>query len=588
MIPANIIEDIRYRCDIESVISSYVTLKRTGSNLKGLCPFHSEKTPSFVVYPETQSFYCFGCGAGGDVINFVMRTENLDYVSAVETLAKRAGITLPDFNDGNGRSGGLTRSRTLEMNLEAAKFYRKCLFDEDIGAPGRQYFTERGLSLPVIKHFGLGYSPERGSSILKHLSSLGFRNDEIREAYFAGKGEHGYYDYFRGRVMFPIIDVSGNVIAFGGRILGDAKPKYLNTSDTPAFKKSRNLFALNYAKNSSVGYFILCEGYMDVISLHAAGFTSAVATLGTAITSEQARIIKKYTNKVIISYDSDEAGQKAANRAIQILEEAGIDAKVLKMNGAKDPDEYIKKFGADKFRVLIEQSRGKFEFMLDEITAKYDVNNPPEKIKAIGEICSFIAGIYSSVERDIYIDKTARDFSVEAKSIKTDVESKRRKIMRENDKKRQDELIRITSGISDRINPDFAKQPKGARIEEVVLGMIFIHNEYVPRSVDGAVLSENDFITSLGKRLFAFVKKHAEEGGFVLGMLNESFTQDEISRVSRMIASRNDLSVNDEKSFDTYVRAMREESSKSSSDGISLEDILQKKRGGLKNRESKL
>ena len=419
--------------------------------------------------------------------------------------------------------------------------------------------------------------------MLKHLQSLGFRPDEIQAAYFAGKGEHGYYDYFRGRVMFPIIDVSGNVIAFGGRILGDAKPKYLNTSDTPAFKKSRNLFALNYAKNSSAGYFILCEGYMDVISLHNAGFTSAVATLGTAITSEQARMIKKYTEKVIISYDSDEAGQKAANRAIGLLEEAGIDAKVLKMTGAKDPDEYIKNFGAEKFRSLIEQSRGKFEFKLDEIGAKYDMTNPAEKIKAIGEICSFIAGIYSSVERDIYIDKTSRDFSVDPKSIKSDVDAKRRRISRENDKKRQGELIRITSGISDRVNPDFAKQPKGARIEEDVLGMIFIHTHYADRSVDSRPLEENDFVTALGKKLFSYVKDRNADGGFTFGMLNESFTQDEISRVSQMIAERNELSVNDENSFDTYVRAMRDESEKINSVGeISLEDLLAKKRGGIK------
>jgi len=583
LIPANIIEDIRYRCDIESVISSYLTLKRTGSNLKGLCPFHSEKTPSFVVYPETQSFYCFGCGAGGDVISFVMRTENLDYVSAIETLAKRAGIALPDFSDGNERRDGLSRSRTLAMNLEAAKFYRKCLFDDNIGAPGRQYLVDRGLTVPEIKHFGLGYSPERGGSMLKHLQSLGFKPKEIQEAYFAGRGEHGYYDYFRGRVMFPIIDVSGNVIAFGGRILGDAKPKYLNTSDTPAFKKSRNLFALNYAKNSTAGYFILCEGYMDVIALHKAGFTSAVATLGTAITSEQARLIKKYTDKVIISYDSDEAGQKAANRAIVLLEEAGIDAKVLKMSGAKDPDEYIQKFGAEKFKSLIEQSRGKFEFKLDEISSKYDIANPVEKIKAIGEICSFIAGIYSSVERDIYIEKTSRDFSIDPKSVKADVESKRRKLSRENDKKRQGELIRITSGISDRVNPDFAKQPKGARIEEDVLGMIFIYSEYVTRAVDGRVLEENDFVTSLGKRLFTYVKEKNSDGGFVFGMLNEEFTQDEISRVSQMIAERNELSVNDEGSFDTYVRALRQESDKINSGGdISLEELLQKKRSGMK------
>jgi len=579
MIPASVIEDIRYRCDIETVISSYVTLKRAGSNLKGLCPFHSEKTPSFTVYPGTQSFYCFGCGAGGDVINFVMRTENLDYVAAVETLAKRAGIALPDFDSNNGRPDTVSRSRVLQMNLEAAKFYRQMLFDDNIGAPGRKYFTDRGLSMAAIKRFGLGYSPQSSASMLKHLTSLGFKHEEIRTAYFAGKNDRGYYDYFRGRVMFPIIDVSGNVIAFGGRVLDDSKPKYLNTSDTPAFKKSKNMFALNYAKNSDAGYFILCEGYMDVITLHDAGFGMAVATLGTAITAEQARMMKKYTDRVIISYDSDEAGQKAANRAITLLEEAGIDAKVLRMQGAKDPDEYIKKYGADKFRELIEASRGKFEFMLDGIRSKYDMSISDSKIKALSEICAYIAGIQSSVERDIYIDKTSREFAVDIKSIKADVDSKRRRIANENSKKRKGELIRITSGLGDRVNPDFAKQPKGARIEEAVLGMLFLHNEYFSRSVDGRPLAADDFVTSLGKRLFEFAHEQIDSGGFNIGMLNESFTQDEVSRVSRMMVERSELSGNDEKSFDIYVRSMREESENAKDGEMSLEDILKKKRG---------
>ena len=583
MIPASVIEDIRYRCDIESVISSYVTLKRAGSNLKGLCPFHSEKTPSFTVYPGTQSYYCFGCGAGGDVINFVMRTENLDYAAAVETLAKRAGITLPDFDSGNGRPDGVSRSRVLQMNLEAAKFYRQMLFNDSIGGPGRKYFTDRGLSMASIKRFGLGYSPPSGGSMLKHLKSLGFKEEEIQTAYFAGKNDRGYYDYFRGRVMFPIIDVSGNVVAFGGRVLDDSKPKYLNTSDTPAFKKSKNMFALNYAKNTDAGYFILCEGYMDVITLHDAGFGMAVATLGTAITSEQARMMKKYTDRVIISYDSDEAGQKAANRAISLLEEAGIDAKVLRMQGAKDPDEYIKKYGADKFRDLIEASRGKFEFMLDGIRGKYDISISDAKIKAISEVCSYIAGITSSVERDIYIDKASREFSVDMKSIKADVEAKRKKRTYENSKKRKGELIRITAGIGDRVNPDFAKQPKGARIEEAVLGMLFIRGEYFERIIDGKPLNESDFITSLGKRLYTFASGQYENGGFNLGMLNESFTADEVSRVHKMIADRNELSGNDEKSFDTYVRSMRQESESAASGEMSLEDILKRKRGETDN-----
>ena len=583
MIPANIIDDIRYRCDIENVISSYITLKKAGSRYKGLCPFHSEKTPSFVVYPETQSFYCFGCGAGGDVISFVMRAENLDYVSAVETLARRAGIALPDFDKAPEKADAVSRQRVLAMNLEAAKYYRKMLFDESIGAPGRAYLAERGISQSAIKRFGLGYSPRAGASMLGHLKSLGFSEKEIHTAYFAGKNEKGYYDYFRGRVMYPIIDVSGNVIAFGGRVLDDSKPKYLNTSDTPAFKKSKNLFALNYAKNSDAGYFILCEGYMDVISLHDAGFGMAVATLGTAITSEQCRMIKKYTGRVIISYDSDEAGQKAASRAIPMLEEAGLEAKVLKVTGAKDPDEFIKKFGSEKFRTLIEKSRSKYDFAVDEALAKHNIEDAAEKIKALSEICAFIAGIHSNVERDIYIEKTSKTFSIDRTSIKNDVETKRRKNASEYNKKRKGELIRITSGIGDRVNPDFAKKPRAARLEESVLGMIFIRPEYINRKTDGVALSEEDFFTSFGKRIFTFIRNNLSDGNFSQGMLNEECTPDEISRIYKITAERNELSVNDETSFDTYLRALREEMKKESDGAESLEEFLLKKRGSLKN-----
>lgn len=578
MIPANVIEDIRYRCDIESVISSYVSLKRAGSNLKGLCPFHSEKTPSFTVYPETQSFYCFGCGAGGDVISFVMRTENLDYVAAVETLAKRAGITLPEFGD-KQRNDGVTRTRVLQMNLEAAKFYRKMLFDDNMGAAGRRYFVDRGLSMAAIKRFGLGYSPPSGNQMLKHLTSLGFKPQEIQTAYFAGKSERGYYDYFRGRVMFPIIDVSGNVIAFGGRVLDDTKPKYLNTSDTPAFKKSRNLFALNYAKNTDAGYFILCEGYMDVIALHDAGFGMAVATLGTALTEDQARTIKKYTGKVIISYDSDEAGQKATARAIDLLEKAGLETKVLHMEGAKDPDEYIKKFGKEKFRSLIEESRSKFDYVLENIMAKYDIANDAEKIRALSEICTYIAGIHSSVERDIYIDRAAKTFSVDRKSLDNDVTSRMRKLAREFDKKRRGELIRVTSGMNDRINPDYAKQPKAARIEESLLGILFVHPEYFPRAVDGKPLAAEDFTTNLGRRLYEKVAEFGDH--FTLGVLGKDFTFDEVSRASQMVAERNELSDNSEATYDAFVRSLRKETQKNENSSASLEDILRRKRGEL-------
>lgn len=585
LIPANIIEDIRYRCDIEGVISSYVTLKKAGTNLKGLCPFHSEKTPSFTVYPGTQSFYCFGCGAAGDVISFVMRAENLDYVSAVEALAKRAGIDLPEFDDSYQKNSGPSRSRVLAMNLEAAKFYRSMLFDDVMGAAGRQYLADRQLSVATIKRFGLGYSPERGNLLSKHLLSLGFSEEEINIAYLGGKSEHGLYDYFRGRVMFPIIDVSGNVIAFGGRIVDSSKSdrKYLNTSDTPAFKKTKNLYALNYAKNTKDGYFILCEGYMDVIALHAAGFGMAVASLGTAFTSEQARVIKKYTDKVILSYDSDEAGQKAAERAIGILDSAGVEAKVLKMTGAKDPDEFIKKNGAAEFEKLIKGSRSKFDFKLDEVRGKYSLDRDEEKIKAVSEVAAYIADIYSSVERDIYISKAAAEFGIASASIRNDVEAKRRYNQREGNKKRRGELIRITMGMDVRVNPDYAKNPKTARLEEEILGMLLVKNEYITRTVDGKALSEDDFFTELGKRLFTYASENCKGDGFNPGMLNEEFNQEEVSRVYGMIARRNELKTGDDITFDSYVKALREENSDKKEEKT-LEDILAERRNGMKRK----
>ncbi len=314
-ITRNIIEEIIQRNDISDVVGSYVKLQRAGSNSKGLCPFHSEKTPSFTVFPATASFYCFGCGAGGDVITFIMKAENLDYPGAVEFLANRAGIRIPVVNDITQREE-IPRKRVYEINLEAAKFFRKCLNDPSIGGEGLRYLTEvRRLSQTTIKHFGLGFAPNSFSMLRDYMRSLGYTYEELKECYLLGKNETTgkYHDLFRNRVMFPIIDTSGNIIAFGGRVMDDSKPKYLNSSDTPGFKKSRNLFALNIAKGFCSESMILCEGYMDVIALHAAGFENAVATLGTAITSEQARIMARYTKKVIISYDSDEAGQKAAD-----------------------------------------------------------------------------------------------------------------------------------------------------------------------------------------------------------------------------------------------------------------------------------
>lgn len=578
MIPSSVIEDIRARCDIETIIQSYVTLRKTGTNEKGLCPFHSERTPSFTVYPATQSFYCFGCGAGGDVITFIMKIENLDYRGAVEFLAEKAGIALPAWDGSELVKEGVSRKRILEMNLEAARFYRSMLFDEKIGAPGREYFFEkRGLSPATIRHFGLGYAPPYGSMTLQYMKSRGFTEEELREGYFCGKNERGYYDYFRGRVMYPIIDVSGNVIAFGGRVLGDEKPKYLNTSDTPAFKKSRNLFALNYAKNHCENGFILCEGYMDVIALHAAGFENAVAGLGTAFGDEQARILKKYSENVTLCYDSDEAGQKATVRTIPILEKAGLTVRMLRLPEGKDPDEFIKKNGADAFRAVIEGSRGKFDYILESVRGKYTLDDTEEKLRAIGEVCRYIAGVYSQVERDLYIARAAQAFSVDPKSVRGDVEAQRRRNNRANDKKRREELIRVTAGLSDRVNPDYAKQPRAARMEEEVLGMLLLHPEYITLAERESLLNEEMFPTTLGKRIYAWMKARLPEEPVSISYMGEDFTPEEIGRAAKMLAGRSELAGNDEKTFRTYAASLRESARENSADA-SLEDIIHRKR----------
>ena len=578
MIPSSVIEDIRARCDIETIIQSYVTLRKTGTNEKGLCPFHSERTPSFTVYPVTQSFYCFGCGAGGDVITFIMKIENLDYRGAVEFLAEKAGIALPAWDGGELVKEGVSRKRILEMNLEAARFYRSMLFDEKIGAPGREYFFEkRGLSPATIRHFGLGYAPPYGSMTLQYMKSRGFTEEELREGYFCGKNERGYYDYFRGRVMYPIIDVSGNVIAFGGRVLGDEKPKYLNTSDTPAFKKSRNLFALNYAKNHCENGFILCEGYMDVIALHAAGFENAVAGLGTAFGDEQARILKKYSDSVTLCYDSDEAGQKATARTIPILEKAGLTVRMLRLPEGKDPDEFIKKNGADAFRAVIEGSRSKFDYILESVRGKYTLDDTEEKLRAIGEVCRYIAGVYSQVERDLYIARAAQAFSVDPKSVRGDVEAQRRRNNRANDKKRREELIRVTAGLSDRVNPDYAKQPRAARMEEEVLGMLLLHPEYMTLAERESLLNEEMFPTALGKRIYTWMKARLPEEPVSISYMGEDFTPEEIGRAAKMLAGRSELAGNDEKTFRTYAASLRESARENSADA-SLEDIIHRKR----------
>lgn len=562
-IPQNIIEDIKYRNDIEDLIGSYVTLKRAGSNMKGLCPFHNEKTPSFTVYTGSQNFYCYGCGAGGDVITFIMRMENMEYIPAIEFLAKRGGIAIPESDD-TGLNGGVKRSRILEMNIDAAKFYRNMLMDENIGRNAREYLQNRGFSTSVIRRFGLGYSPNQFGVLRDYLASKGYTQDEMTKGFLCSvsKKNGASYDYFRGRVMFPIIDVSGNVVAFGGRVLDNSMPKYLNTSDTPAFKKSRNLYALNYAKSCCAEQIILCEGYMDVIALHAAGFGNAVATLGTAITSDHARILQKYTKLVIIAYDSDDAGKRAAEKAILLLKEVGLEARVLKMGGAKDPDEYIKNFGKERFAKLLGESRTMFEHRFEEVLSKYDISFSDEKIKAANELCSFVSDIASEVERDIYISQISEKLDISTRSIKNDITEIIKKKIKISKKKESDNIQREIMGTGDRVNPDHAKYPRAAALEETVLGLMLVFDEYIALG-EKIGLNSGHFTTNFNRRVYEAVSEaYNKHEKFDTSMIGGLFTVDEMSRITGMAVKRGKLVNNGEDVFRDNVGRLQEESEK--------------------------
>ena len=581
--PRELVEEIRSRNDIVELIGSYVNLKRAGANYNGLCPYHSEKSPSFTVFPATQSFYCFGCGAGGDAVTFIMRSENLDYPEAVELLAKRAGITITADET---EHGGISKRRIYEMNLAAAKYFRACLFDQKLGRVGMEYLAgKRGLSPAVIKHFGLGFAPEGFGALTDHMHKLGFSDEELIVGFLCGKSQKTgrAYDYFRNRVIFPIINTSGDIIAFGGRVMDDSKPKYLNSSDTPGFKKSRNLFALNYAKNHCSERLILCEGYMDVIALHAAGFENAVATLGTALTQEQARMMAKYTKEVVISYDSDEAGQAATRKAVRMLSEVGLDVKILRMEGAKDPDEYIKKYGADSFRRLIEASRTGFEFKLESTLQKYNLSVAQDKIKASAEMCEYISEEWSSAARDVYIGATAARLSISPEGLKNDVELLRRKKIKSFNEKTSQQARLGAMGVGDKINADGIKNIKAKAAEEAVIGLLLIYDEYRDAIIRGkAELSAEDFVSEFHARVFDKIISLQRENQFDFSLLGEFFTPDEMGRLQGLEQKRRVLTENGNSVFLQCVETVKEEkrSSTASADGIDeIKRLLEQKRG---------
>lgn len=534
-IPDTFLQEIKFRCDLETIVSKYVNLKKNGRSLKGLCPFHNEKTPSFFVHSDEQFFHCFGCGAGGDVISFIMKIENLDYIEALKFLSEQAGITFPDDQADDGTTA--LRRKILEMNREAARFYNAYLMSP-LGERGLSYFKDRKLSLQTIKNFGLGYAPESWDVLLKHLKSKGFNEDEMRAAALVSKGKNeNFYDQFRNRVIFPIIDIRGNVIAFGGRVLDNAMPKYLNSSDTAVYKKSRCLYALNTAKIGNNNTMILCEGYMDVIALHQAGFTNSIATLGTALTIDQARLISRYAKEVIISYDSDSAGQNASQRAIGLLNEAGLAVKVLKIEGSKDPDEYIKANGAEKFKSMLEKCGSHIEYRLQQAKEKLDLQVPDQRVAYLKEAARILSTIESSIECEVYASKLAHELEISIEAILTEVVAIKRKSFITKDKTKIKNQLSVSSGAYDRINPEKGRNLKAASAEESILALLFKNPNYYEKLKD--ILKPEDLKTSFNKRVYKdFLNQISKFGDINLSRLPENFNTDEIGKITIILVKK--------------------------------------------------
>ena len=571
-IPQEFISELKMRTDIVDVISSYVKLKKTGRNYTGLCPFHGEKTPSFTVSPDKGFFYCFGCHVGGDVIGFIKQAENLDYVESIKLLAQRAGMTVPE----NTADSGLSRLRTriYEANRTAARFYNKQLYTEE-GREGLRYLRGRMLADSTITHFGLGFAPKSRFALVNHLREKGFTKAEIIQANLANETRNGNpIDRFTDRVMFPIIDLRGNVIAFGGRtMIKDFKPKYLNTSDTPVFTKGNNLFALNFAKNEANGTLILVEGYMDVIALHQAGFRNAVAGLGTALTPEQANILRHYCNEVILCYDSDNAGQMAASKAIQILRPMGLDIRVVTVPDGKDPDEFMKTFGDQgpaRFRMLIEKSGNDVDYRLDKLRSKYNTELTDQRVSYLTEAARLIATLDSSIERDVYISRLSRDQGVSKEAILEQVNKIARKNSAGAAKREFRELKKQMTSESSAISREKYVPLGSARAEEALIALL-MNNEDIAMEVIKKVSPEL-FCSPLNRRVYEAIKGNAEKGyDFSLTDISGGFSDEENSRIAQMLFSH--TRENDPKrAAEDYIRKMTDNSQRITPDQVASAD----------------
>ena len=562
-LPEAFLQELKARSDLSEVAASYVNLRRAGRNLVGLCPFHNEKTPSFNIFPENGSFYCFGCGAGGDVITFVRRIENLDYMEAIRFLAQRAGLQVPEGGVDDGMSR--LKARILEINRETARFYNAVLNSEQ-GQVGMDYLTGRGLSPNTIRRFGLGYAPASRFTLVNYLEKKGYTQNEMILANVAFKARNGRaVDRFFSRVMFPIIDLRGNVIAFGGRIMTDEKPKYLNTSETPVFNKGSYLFALNFAKSSGNEQLILCEGYMDVISLHQAGFTNAVATLGTALTPGQAHLMARYTKEVIVSYDSDQAGQKAASRAIPILRETGLLVKVLTISGGKDPDEYIRSNGQNgriKFKQLLEACGNDVEYRLQKIRQGCNLQNAEGRVAYLTGAAAVLATLESRIEQEVYAGKLSEEIGVERSAIMLQVDKNHSKLRKNQEQKEFKAFQQQSAGIRDSINPEKSLHLRAASAEEALIAYIVKYPENAIQIYEA--LPPEKFVTTFNRRVYQVIMGRIIDGKAIsLTDISEAFSVEEMASIAKILARFNAVSAT-RQDADEYITVITQEYAKQS------------------------
>ncbi|WP_394968445.1 DNA primase [Candidatus Allofournierella merdipullorum] len=541
MIPREYIDEVVRRSDITEVVGSYVQLRHRGRTHTGLCPFHSEKTPSFVVYPETQSFYCFGCGAGGDVITFVRKISNLDYVEAVKLLAGRAGMPMPEEDDQAGR----LRSRVLAINKEAARFfYEQLNAENDAARTARGYWRGRGLSDSTIRRFGLGYAPDDFGALRRHLRSKGYTEEEMLASGLQKRSEKGnVYDVFRGRVMTPIFDLRGNVIAFGGRVLGDEKPKYINSPETLVYKKSKAMFALNIAKKSASRRYILCEGYMDVISLHQAGFDTAVAACGTALTADQVRLLGEYADEVVLCYDSDEAGQKATARSLGLFAESPVKVSVLNIPGAKDPDEFIKKYGRERFESLLNGTSNAIEYKLAKVREKYDLARPADRVEYIKDAIRLLAGRLTPTEREVYAGRLAEETDVAKASVMAQLEAAVRSNQRKAQRQREKELLNTGAGADIKLpyNAPGGEKALGVASAEQQLVAALIRDPALIPLAESRVKPEQFLMEDMGAAYAAVLEAKRQGHLPDLATLASSLPEETVSRLSLLLARNYDV-----------------------------------------------